>query len=230
MKHFTEFSKKIGVVFKDENFLKQAFTHRSYLNENPDWATPHNERLEFLGDAVLELATSDFLFKKFPEKPEGELTSFRAALVNADSLAEVAEDLDINNYLLLSRGEAKDIGRGRLYILSNTYEAIIGAIYLDQGYKSAEEFIKKTLLPKIEEVLEKGLYRDPKSMFQEKSQEVVQLTPVYKVLEEWGPDHDKQFRVGVYLGEELIAEGEGPSKQLAEQEAAKSGLKIKKWE
>lgn len=230
MKHFAEFSEKIGVVFKDENLLKQAFTHRSYLNENPDWTTAHNERLEFLGDAVLELATSDFLFKKFPEKPEGELTSFRAALVNADSLAEVAEDLDINNYLLLSRGEAKDIGRGRLYILSNTYEALIGAIYLDQGYKSAEEFIGKTLLPKIEEVLEKGLYRDSKSMFQEKSQEIVQLTPVYKVSEEWGPDHDKQFRVGVYLGEELVAEGEGPSKQLAEQEAAKLGLKIKKWE
>lgn len=230
MKHFAEFSKKIGVKFKDENLLKQAFTHRSYLNENPDWTTAHNERLEFLGDAVLELAASDFLFEKFPEKPEGELTSFRAALVNADSLAEAAEDLDINNYLLLSRGEAKDIGRGRLYILSNTYEAIIGAIYLDQGYKSAEEFIKKTLLPKIKEVLEKGLYRDAKSAFQEKSQEVVQLTPVYKVSEEWGPDHDKQFRVGVYLGEELIAEGEGPSKQLAEQEAAKLGLKIKKWE
>lgn len=230
MKHFVEFSEKIGVKFKDENLLKQAFTHRSYLNENPDWTVSHNERLEFLGDAVLELATSDFLFKKFPEKPEGELTSFRAALVNADSLAEAAEDLDINNYLLLSRGEAKDTGRGRLYILSNTYEAIIGAIYLDQGYKSAEEFIKKTLLPKIEEVLEKGLYRDPKSMFQEKSQEVVEITPVYKVLEEWGPDHDKQFRVGVYLGDELVAEGEGPSKQLAEQEAARMGLKIKKWE
>lgn len=229
MKHFSEFSEKIGVVFKDENLLKQAFTHRSYLNENPDWTTPHNERLEFLGDAVLELATSDFLFKKFPEKSEGELTSFRAALVNADSLAEAAEDLDINNYLLLSRGEAKDTGRGRFYILSNTYEALIGAIYLDQGYESAEEFIKKTLLPKIKKVLEKGLYRDAKSMFQEKSQEVVQLTPVYKVSEEWGPDHDKQFRVGVYLGDELIAEGEGPSKQLAEQEAAKLGLKIKKW-
>ncbi|OGZ32566.1 MAG: ribonuclease III [Candidatus Niyogibacteria bacterium RIFCSPLOWO2_12_FULL_41_13] len=230
MKHFKDFAEKIGVSFKNEDLLKQAFTHRSYLNENPDWITSHNERLEFLGDAVLELAASDFLFKKFPQKPEGELTSLRAALVNADSLAESAEDLDINNYLLLSRGEAKDVGRGRLYILANTYEAIIGAIYLDQGYGPAEKFIEKTLLLKIEEVLEKGLYRDAKSMFQEKSQEIVQLTPAYKVLEEWGPDHDKQFRVGVFLGEELVAEGEGPSKQLAEQEAAKSGLKIKKWD
>ncbi len=183
-----------------------------------------------MGDAVLELIVTEYLFKKFPQKPEGELTSLRAALVNADSLAESAEDLDINNYLLLSRGEAKDVGRGRLYILANTYEAIIGAIYLDQGYGPAEKFIEKTLLLKIEEVLEKGLYRDAKSMFQEKSQEIVQLTPAYKVLEEWGPDHDKQFRVGVFLGEELVAEGEGPSKQLAEQEAAKSGLKIKKWD
>ena len=230
MKHFKDFAEKIGVSFKNEDLLKQAFTHRSYFNENPDWITSHNERLEFLGDAVLELAASDFLFKKFPQKPEGELTSLRAALVNADSLAESAEDLDINNYLLLSRGEAKDVGRGRLYILANTYEAIIGAIYLDQGYGPAEKFIEKTLLLKIEEVLEKGLYRDAKSMFQEKSQEIVQLTPAYKVLEEWGPDHDKQFRVGVFLGEELVAEGEGPSKQLAEQEAAKSGLKIKKWD
>lgn len=229
MKHFSEFAEKIGVKFKDENLLKQAFTHRSYLNENPDWPIPHNERLEFLGDAVLELAVSEFLFQKFPEKPEGELTSLRAALVNADSLAEAGENLKLNDYLLLSKGEAKDFGRGRLYILANTYEAVVGAIYIDRGYKQAENFIKSTLLPKIEEVFEKGLFKDPKSLFQEKAQEISEITPTYKVLEEWGPDHEKQFRVGVYLGEELVAEGEGPSKQLAELEAAKLALRSKKW-
>lgn len=229
MRHFNDFAAKIGVYFKNEDLLKQAFTHRSFLNENPDWPIPHNERLEFLGDAVLELIVSEFLFEKFPEKPEGELTSLRAALVNADMLAEIAEDLGLNDFILLSRGEARDFGRGRLYILANTYEAIIGAIYLDRGYKITADFVKKNLLPKIEKVLANGLYKDPKSFFQEKAQEIAKTTPIYKVLEEWGPDHEKQFRIGVYLGDELIAEGEGPSKQIAEQEAARLALRLKKW-
>lgn len=229
MKNFAEFAKKIGISFKDENLLKQAFTHRSYLNENPNWPVPDNERLEFLGDAVLELVTSEFLFEKFPEKPEGELTSLRAAIVNADSLAETAEKIGISDYVMLSRGEAKDSGRGRLFILADAYEAIIGAIYLDKGYKEASNFINKTLMPKIDEVLRKGLFKDPKSLFQERSQEIVEITPIYKVLKEWGPDHEKQFQVGVYLGEELVAKGHGPSKQLAEIEAAKKALRVKNW-
>lgn len=229
MKDFLKFAEKIGISFKNENLLNQAFTHRSYLNENPNWPVPHNERLEFLGDAILELVVSEFLFEKFPDKHEGELTSLRAAMVNSERLAEVAEELGINDYILLSRGEAKDTGRGRLYILANTFEALIGAVHLDQGYKKAEEFISKTLLPKIEEVLKKELFIDPKSLFQERSQEIVEITPTYKVLKEWGPDHDKNFLIGVYLGEELVAQGQGPSKQLAELEAAKKALHIKKW-
>ena len=230
MKDFSEFEKKIKIKFKNQDFLKEAFTHRSYLNENPSWSTGHNERLEFLGDAVLELAATEFLFKKFPQKPEGELTSLRAALVNANMLSEIAQDLNINEYILLSRGEAKDVGRARIYILANALEALIGALYLDSGYEVSKSFIERWILGKLGEVLEKKLFRDAKSLFQERSQEIAGVTPNYDVLKEWGPDHDKHFVVGVFLGKDLVAEGEGPSKQEAERKAAEAALRVKNWE
>src|SRR3989338_1500532 len=230
MKDFSEFESKINIKFKNQDLLKEAFTHRSYLNENPSWPVGQNERLEFLGDAVLELAVTDFLFMRFPEKPEGELTSFRAALVNANMLSSVAQDLEINDYLLLSKGESKDVGRARLFILANCFEALIGAIYLDQGYDSASRFINENILPKMDEILNKKLFRDSKSLFQERAQEITGITPSYEVVKEWGPDHDKHFVVGVYVGKELVAQGEGPSKQEAQQQAAMAGLKAKGWE
>ena len=178
----------------------------------------------------MELAVTDFLFMRFPEKPEGELTSFRAALVNANMLSSVAQDLEINDYLLLSKGESKDVGRARLFILANCFEALIGAIYLDQGYDSASRFIHENILPKMDEILNKKLFRDSKSLFQERAQEITGVTPSYEVVKEWGPDHDKHFVVGVYVGKELVAQGEGPSKQEAQQQAAMAGLKAKGWE
>lgn len=230
MTDFSKFEKIINLIFKDKNLLKQAFTHRSYLNERPSWPLLQNERLEFLGDAVLELVVTDYLFKGYPERPEGELTNLRAALVNANMLSKVAVDLEMNSFLLLSKGERKDTGKARQYILANTFEALVGAIYLDQGYKAAEIFINKNLLTHLKEILEKNLWRDAKSFFQEKAQEIAGITPSYKVLKEWGPDHNKHFLIGVFLEEELVAEGEGMSKQEAEQNAALSALKIKKWD
>lgn len=230
MKKFDNLEQNLGIIFENKNLLKEAFTHRSYLNENPSWDVPHNERLEFLGDAVLELIVTKFLFEKFPKKPEGELTSLRAALVNANMLSEVAGKLGLNDYVLLSKGEEKDVGRARQYILTNTFEALIGAIYLDQGYSEADAFVKKALLPKLDEVLEKKLFRDSKSYFQERAQEILGITPHYEVLEESGPDHAKNFVVGVFIGEEVIGEGEGPSKQEAQQQAAEKALKNKGWD
>jgi ribonuclease III len=229
MKDLHEFEEKLSLRFENQDFLLQALTHRSYLNENPSFRVGHNERLEFLGDAVLELAVTEELYRRFPEKPEGELTSLRAALVNANMLSEVSTNLGVNEYLLLSRGEAKDTGRARHYISANAFEALVGAVYLDQGYGAAKEFIGRTVLPCIDEVLSKKLYKDPKSLFQEEAQERVGITPTYDVLREWGPDHDKHFVVGVFLEKELVAEGEGPSKQNAQEEAARKGLRIKEW-
>ncbi|MFZ3011386.1 MAG: ribonuclease III [Minisyncoccia bacterium] len=226
---FSDFEKKTNIVFKDKNLLKQAFTHRSYINENGASTTSHNERLEFLGDAVLELVVTDFLYKKYPQYTEGELTAVRSALVNAIIISEIAGEIGMNDYLLLSKGEAKDNGKARQYILANTYEAFIGAMYLDQGYEIVDKFITKTLLPKTEEIVKKKLWRDAKSLVQEKAQEFVSVTPLYKVLHEAGPDHDKHFTVGVYFGKELITEGKGKSKQEAEQSAALAALKLKNW-
>jgi len=220
---------KLYLKFNNQDLLLQALTHRSYLNENPSWRVGHNERLEFLGDAVLELVVTEALYEKFPQKPEGELTSYRAALVNAKMLADVSVGLGLNDFILLSRGEAKDVGRARQYILANTFEALVGAIYLDQGYRTAQEFIANVLLVRLNEVLEKKLYKDPKSLFQEEAQERVGITPTYEVVNEWGPDHDKHFIVGVFLGKEKIAEGEGPSKQAAQEEAARNALHLKGW-
>lgn len=227
---FIKFEEKIGFRFIDQDLLKQAFTHRSYLNENPDWGLPHNERLEFLGDAVLELVVTQYLYERYPEEAEGVLTSYRAALVNANMLSAVASDLSMEKYLLLSRGESKDVGKARHYILANTFEALVGALYLDQGYEAARLFISRVVIPNLNSVIEQGLYRDPKSFFQEEAQERVGVTPVYKVLKEWGPDHAKHFIVGVYLNEEKIAEGEGSSKQTAQEEAAHHALEEKGWQ
>jgi ribonuclease-3 len=230
MKNFLILEKKLGLYFKNKDLLVEAFCHRSYLNENPKFHLPHNERLEFLGDAVLELIVTEYLYQKYPEKNEGELTNWRAALVNAKILGDLAKDLDFNDFLLLSKGEEKETGKGRQYILANTFEALIGAIYLDQGYGVAKNFVEKNLIErKLPEIIEKGLFKDPKTRFQEEAQERVKITPVYKVLEEWGPDHAKHFLVGVFLGNELVAKGEGSSKQEAEEEAAKNALKIKGW-
>jgi len=229
MKDFSLLEKKLGLRFKNKDLLVQAFCHRSYLNEKPDFYLNHNERLEFLGDAVLELVVTENLYQNYPEKSEGELTNWRAALVNAKFLGKLARDLDFNDFLLLSKGEAKELGKARLYILANTFEALIGAVYLDRGYKACQEFIKKQLMPELPDILEKGAFKDAKSRFQEEAQERTGTTPSYKVLEEWGPDHAKHFIIGVFLDKELIAKGEGSSKQEAEEEAAKNGLEIKGW-
>lgn len=226
---FSKFEEGAGVVFKDKALLKQAFIHRSYINENRTLGLEHNERLEFLGDAVLELVITNYLYKRFPEYNEGELTSLRSALVNADTCSTVAQKLEANEFLLLSKGETKDTGRARQYILANTLEAIIGAIYLDQGYDVADKFILTHITPLTENIIEKGTWIDAKSLFQEKAQEHDGLTPAYKTIKESGPDHDKLFTIGVYIGKDLIGEGSGQSKQDAEQEAARSALKNKGW-
>lgn len=228
-KDFQTFEDAVGVSFNDLDLLRQAFTHRSYLNEHREVKHGHNERLEFLGDAVVELAVTHFLYEKFPEKPEGELTAYRAALVNAVTLSSIAQGLGMNEYLLLSRGEAKDTGRAREVLLANAFEALVGALYLDQGYEAAEAFLTKHLFPTIDRVVEERLWQDPKSTLQEKAQEHEGVTPSYTVLREWGPDHDKHFVVGAYLQSALLAEGEGKSKQDAEQAAARNALKQRGW-
>ncbi|EKD58587.1 MAG: hypothetical protein ACD_56C00093G0011 [uncultured bacterium] len=221
-------AKKIGVKFDNIELLRQAVTHRSYLNENRDYALDHNERLEFLGDAVLELIITEYLYNNF-RNPEGELTSWRSALVNGEMLAHVAQEIGVEKFLLMSRGEAKDTGRARQYLLANALEAIIGATYLDQGYEVSKKFVLGNVATQLKEILEKKLYLDPKSYFQEKAQENNKVTPSYRVMKEWGPDHDKHFIVGVFLSDELVAEGDGNSKQEAQREAARKGLEVKKW-
>ncbi|MES2668154.1 MAG: ribonuclease III [Patescibacteria group bacterium] len=224
MSDFAAHSEKLGLSFKNLDHLVEALTHRSYLNENRATSSSHNERLEFLGDAVLELIVTHFLFVRFPNKPEGDLTAYRAALVNTYSLAETAESLGINDMLLLSKGEKKDTGRARQIILANAFEAILGAIYLDQGYEAAEAFVTTNLTPKIDSVLKNRTWQDAKSNFQEVAQEKKSVTPTYKTVEETGPDHDKQFTVAVYLADEEVARGSGKSKQEAEQAAAAAAL------
>jgi len=231
--NLSKLEKNLGIKFKNKKFLEQAFLHRSYLNEHPGLKMEHNERLEFLGDAVLELIVTKHLFNNY-SNPEGELTTWRAALVNSKMLAEIADKLELNDYLLLSKGEKQDIGRARQFILANTLEAIIGAIYLDQGLTKTEKFIKNNLIKELPRILEEKLYIDPKSHFQEKAQAELGTTPNYELVKEQGPDHAKSFVVGVYLEDEkgkkeLIAKGTGPSKQTAQEDAAKKGLKKKGW-
>lgn len=214
---------KLELTFTNLDLLTEALTHRSYLNEHRN-AGNHNERLEFLGDAVLELAVTNFLFHTFPEKPEGDLTAYRAALVNTVSLAESAKAMGLNDLLLLSKGESKDTGRARDIILANAFEAVLGALYLDQGYDAAERFVATHLYPKLDAVISTRAYQDAKSHFQEVAQEQRSITPTYRTLSEVGPDHDKHFTVGVFLGNEEVGRGEGKSKQEAEQAAAKDAL------
>lgn len=228
-KDFNTFQQHNGLIFENKALLVQAFTHRSYLNENRDAKLEHNERLEFLGDAVLELVVTDYLFKHFENKAEGELTAYRSALVNTTMLASVAMKLGMNDYLLLSRGESKDEGRARQYILADTFEALIGAFYLDQGYDKVAEFISKNLLSLLDTIVEKRLWQDSKSHFQEEAQERTGITPTYSTVKEIGPDHDKRFVVAVYLNDEHVTEGEGQSKQEAEQAAAEKALQSKRW-
>lgn len=227
---FAKLESDLDIYFENKNLLIQAFVHRSYINESVKSKMSHNERLEFLGDAVLELATTNFLYNKFLDLAEGELTTYRAALVNTKSIGGVAKDLGFNDYLFLSRGESKDFGKARVSILADTYEAFIGALFLDRGYEFAKDFIEKTLLIHTDEIIEEGKYKDAKSMVQEKAQDVVGVTPSYKVVSESGPDHDKKFVIAIYFGTEKIAEGEGKSKQEAETDAAKNALKEKGWE
>lgn len=225
---FSKFENKLNINFKNKNLLKQAFTHRSYINENPE-AGENNERLEFLGDAVLELVITRHLYDKYPDKTEGELTSYRSGLVNTNTLSETASRLKMNDLLRLSKGESKDVGRARQYILANTFEALIGAIYLDPGYDTASDFIANNLFGYIDDMVLKKLWRDAKSFLQEKSQDIKGITPHYKLLKEDGPDHAKEFTVGVYIGDELVGRGGGLSKQEAEQKAAEDGLKKNGW-
>ena len=233
--NFNTFETKIAYRFKNPLLLEQAFTHRSYLNENRPPAQAgmlgkeHNERLEFLGDAVLELVVTEFLFAKYPEKAEGELTAYRAALVNTQSISDAATKLGMNDFLLLSRGEARDTGRARQIILANAFEAIIGALFLDAGYNAAKDFIAKQLFHKTEDVVAKRLWQDSKSRLQEIAQERAGITPNYQLLDQSGPDHEKRFVVGAYIGSEKIATGEGRSKQEAEQAAAEKALVTKGW-
>ncbi len=228
-KNFSSLEEKIGIKFHNPDILVQALVHRSYLNENRDFGLSHNERLEFLGDAVLELVVTEFLFENYLN-PEGELTNWRAALVNAKMCAVVAKDMGIEEYLFLSHGESKDANtKAREYILANAIEAIIGSIYLDQGWDMAKQFVTRWIISKLPEVLENNLWMDPKSRFQESSQEIIGVTPTYRVLSEDGPDHNKTFVVGVYLDNEKIAEGSGTSKQEAQVDAADAALKVKAW-
>ncbi|MBU6500862.1 MAG: ribonuclease III [Patescibacteria group bacterium] len=220
-----DLEKNIGVSFNNKDLLTESLTHRSYLNEYPKWPLPHNERLEFLGDAVLELVVSDELFKKFSNYPEGQLTVLRAALVNYQILAKVAEGIGLEKFILLSRGEKKDTGKAREVILANAIEAVIGAIYLDRGIDIVSSFIKKFVMTNLEMVLKTKSYKDSKSELQEIVQEKLKLTPTYSVLEESGPAHKRIFKMGAYFGEKLVADGSGASKQEAELEAAKAALK-----
>jgi len=212
----------IGVTFKDKEFLQTALTHRSYLNENRAFAK-HNERLEFLGDAVLELVTTEFLYRNYPN-PEGELTNWRSALVKTETISGVSKELGVEEYILMSRGESKSFGRSRQLILANTFEAIVGAIYLDRGLEVASIFITKNLFSKLDHILEAKLYIDPKSQFQEMAQEKDGITPRYDVVSEEGPDHNKTFVVGVFIGEKKWGEGKGTSKQVAQQSAAADAI------
>ena len=221
---YVEFAReKLGIEYNDIQLLITALTHRSYVNEHRKSVSEHNERLEFLGDAVLELVVTDFLFNNYTEA-EGILTSWRAALVRTESIGEAGQKLGYEPLVRMSRGEKQGSERARLQILANAFEAVIGAIYLERGYADAEAFIKKHITAKLEGILEQGSWRDPKSHLQEVMQRIDSVTPRYVVLEEVGPDHDKIFTLGVYAGDRLVSKGTGPSKQSAQQEAAKAAL------
>jgi ribonuclease-3 len=219
---------KVAKIFqteiKNKELFKTAFTHRSYLNEHPKYENPSNERLEFLGDAVLQLLSSEYLFSNYPESPEGDLTNYRAAIVCTPSLAEESKRLGYGEFLLLSHGEEQTGGRTREYILANTFEAVLGALFIEKGLDFCRDFVTKELFYKVEGIIEQDKYKDAKSKFQEMSQEKFGATPNYEVLESWGLDHEKTFKVGVFINKEKFGEGEGRSKQKAEQAAAVDAL------
>jgi ribonuclease-3 len=219
-----EFCKTIGFEFHNIEILDIAFTHRSYVNENTETTPTHNERLEFLGDAVIELITSEHLFRTYPNRPEGELTSFRSAAVRTESLADIAKSLNYGEYLKMSKGEELTGGRQKDYLLANCFEAVIGAIYIDQGMAKAKEFVDKYLTVRFSNIVDNRLDIDMKSKFQEIAQAVLKQTPYYKVLKEEGPDHEKVFTVGLYVNDELFGQGQGASKQKAEEASAKDAL------
>ena len=222
---YQEFAKeKLGFEFNDIELLVTALTHRSYVNEHRGTVKEHNERLEFLGDAVLELVSSDFLYRNYDE-PEGIMTALRAALVRTESIGDAGKELGYEPLVRLSHGEKNGSERAHDVILADCFEAVIGAIYLDQGYEVAKEFISKHILVKIDEILEEGTWRDPKSYVQELAQKIDAETPVYRTLREDGPDHDKTFTVGIYVRDKLIGTGTGHSKQEAQTEAAREGVK-----
>lgn len=230
MENLEKLEKRLSVKFHNPELIHQALVHRSYLNEHPDFPLGHNERLEFLGDAVLEIVVTEFLYLNFKDTDEGDLTNWRASLVNAKMLYIIASELKLEEYLYLSKGEAKDKNKkSRQYILANAVEAVIGAIYLDQGLEVAKEFILKNIVCKLDDILSNHLYLDPKSRFQEEAQEKKGITPHYEILNEEGPDHAKTFTVGLYLGQELVASGEGSSKQEAQVDAATKGLQKMNW-
>jgi len=226
---FSKLEKTLDYTFRDKNLLRESLTHRSYLNENPAWDVPQNERLEFLGDAALELVVTEELFHRYPDYQEGALTGLRAALVNYQILASIARDMGLESFVLLSRGEAKDTGRAREVILANAIEAVIGALYLDGGYAVIKTIVNRFVMEHLEEVVRKGLFKDSKSALQERAQADLRITPMYRVLKEEGPDHDKIFTIGVFFDDLFIAEGKGPSKQDAELMAARAALRVKKW-
>ncbi len=229
MPDISQLEQALGVTFLNKDTLRQALVHRSYLNEHPDFPLGHNERLEFLGDAVVELVVTEFLYHNY-ENPEGDLTNWRASLVNADMMAGICETYGVDDFMLLSRGESKDAkSKARRYILANAFEAIIGAIYIDRGWEESKQFILRSVISKLPEILEHRLYIDPKSRFQEAAQEHVGVTPSYRVLSEEGPDHAKKFQVGIYLEKDLIAVGTGMSKQEAQVAAAAEAVKVKGW-
>ena len=228
MKDFAKLEKNLGIKFKNRDLLKQACVHRSYLNENPNFPLSHNERLEFLGDAVLEIIVTDYLYRNYPH-PEGVLTNWRSSLVNSKILAKKAKSLGLEKYLYLSRGEAKDTGKAREIILANTFEALIGAIYLDQGLPVVKRFIENNLIGDLPQIIKEKLFIDPKSHLQELIQDKLRITPTYQVLKEWGPDHARQFIVGVYIEDKLIGQGQGTSKQEAQVKAAEDALKKEEW-
>jgi ribonuclease-3 len=221
---FKKVQGNLGAKLKNEVLFQTAFTHRSYLNEHTTYPNPSNERLEFLGDAVLQLLSSDFLYDKYQQRPEGDLTNFRSSIVCTSSLATESRKLNFGECLLLSNGEEATGGRDREYILANTFEAVLGALYVEKGLEFCKEFLIKNLFYKIDDVVANQEYKDAKSKFQERSQEKFGITPEYKVIESWGPDHEKTFKVGAFLGNKQWGLGEGRSKQKAEQQAAENAL------
>jgi ribonuclease-3 len=229
---YQKFAREVlGVEFKNLTLLITAFTHRSWVNEHRrQQGIEQNERLEFLGDAVLELVSTEWLYEHYPQEPEGVLTNWRSALVRTESIGAAAEKLGYWPYMRLSRGEKQATKRAQLQIMANAFEAVLGALYVDQGYEPARQLVEREILSTLEKILQTGSWQDSKSRLQELAQEHINLTPIYKVLDEHGPDHDKIFTIGVYLGDKLYGEGKGPSKQMAQQAAAEAALtQSKKW-